>query len=430
MVENMRWPWSKKVPETKASKTGPLIWAQTRGRPSWTPRDYEHLAKEAYVQNTVAHRCVRLVSEAAAHMPVSVFEGNNELANHPLVVLLNKPNPFQGKADLLTSVYSFLQLSGNAYLEFVSVGNSRELHCLRPDRMKVVPGRDGYPDAYEYTVGSSIKRWSFNAGVGRQLPVLHLKRFHPTNDQYGLSAVEPAGYAIDVHNEANKFNKSLLENGARPSGALVYEAPDGSSEGLSDEQFHRLKLELESGQSGPMNAGRPLLLEGGLKWQEMGVTPKDLDFIEGKRESAREIALAFGVPPMLMGIPGDNTYSNYQEANRAFYRQTVIPLVMSVLQSMTNFFSPSFGDTFSLTSDLDTVEALAEERKALWDRVNNAKFLTVDEKREAVGYDAYKPANESDIGARIYSPVSEQPLGTQPVDQNMGQQNGNDNDQS
>ena len=116
-----------------------------------------------------------------------------------------------------------------------------------------------------------------------------------------------------MHNAASAWNKALLDNAARPSGALVYKGEHGAN--LSEEQFERLRDELAQNFSGAANAGRPLLLEGGLTWQAMSLTPKDMDFLAAKNGAAREIALAFGVPPMLLGIPGDNTYSNYREAN-------------------------------------------------------------------------------------------------------------------
>src|SRR5690606_38481596 len=129
--------------------------------------------------------------------------------------------------------------------------------------------------------------------------------------------------ALDLHNAAGAWNKALLDNSARPSGALVYAPKDGGN--LSEEQFDRLKTELEEGYTGAGGAGKPLLLEGGLDWKAMGLSPKDMDFIEAKHVASREIALAFGVPSMLLGIPGDNTYANYAEANRAFYRLTILP---------------------------------------------------------------------------------------------------------
>ena len=131
-----------------------------------------------------------------------------------------------------------------------------------------------------------------------------------------------------------------------------------------------------------------MILEGGLDWKEMGFSPKDMDFIESKNMAAREVALAFGVPPMLLGIPGDNTFANFTEANRSFWRQTVVPLVLRVADNLALWLEPHAGGTLAIAPDLDQVEALSADRDALWKRVNEATFLSTDEKRQAVGYTA------------------------------------------
>ena len=189
---------------------------------------------------------------------------------------------------------------------------------------------------------------------------------------------------VDLHNAAGTWNKALLDNSARPSGALVYQAKEGGN--LTTEQFERLKAELEQGFTGATRAGRPLLLEGGLDWKAMSLTPRDMDFIEAKHAAAREIALALGVPPMLLGIPGDNTYSNLQEATRAFWRQTVLPLVNRTAKALIGWLGPAFDGDLALSPDLDQIEALSAEREALWARLEKASFLTRNEKRAAVGY--------------------------------------------
>jgi len=215
-------------------------------------------------------------------------------------------------------------------------------------------------------------------------PILHLTSFHPLDDHYGLGSLEAAAVAVDTHNAAARWNKALLDNSARPSGALVYDGPEGSV--LSDNQFERLKRELEDTYQGAVNAGRPLLLEGGLDWKAMSLSPKDMEFLEAKHTAAREIALAFGVPPMLLGIPGDNTYSNYQEANRVFWRQTVLPLATRMGCAMMQWLAPAFGASLRLAVDTDRIDALAADRAALWERVTAAPFLTINERREATGY--------------------------------------------
>ena len=293
-------------PAQKSSAAAPLIAFDTHRRPVWTPRDYASLANEGFMQNAIVYRSVRMIAEAVASVPFLLYAGEDEIAEHPLLRLVSRPNPFQTGPELIEAFIGHLLVSGNAYLEAVGIdGEVREIHALRPDRMKIIPGADGWPEAWEYTVAGRSVRIHAEPVPGMR-PILHLKQFHATNDHYGLSPLEAAASAIDLHNTASQWNKALLDNSARPSGALVYTARDGN---MTAEQYERLKSELESGFQGSANAGRPLLLEGGLDWKSMSLSPKDMDFIEARHVAAREIALALGVPPMLLGIPGDNTYA-------------------------------------------------------------------------------------------------------------------------
>jgi len=379
------WPWKAAggnvVPEKK-SGTG-FVALHAAGEARWTRRDYAALSREGFMRNPVVHRSVRLISETASAVPWLLYEESEELDTHPLLDLLERPNQRQAGGSFLETLYGHLLLSGNAYVEMISAGDegARELHLLRPDRVSVLTDAAGWPSALDYREGSGKRRIGVGqAGEGS----LHLTLFHPLDDHYGLAPLEAALMALDIHNAAGRWNKALLDNSARPSGALVYAPKEGGN--LSDEQFDRLKAELEDGYSGAARAGRPLLLEGGLDWKAMGLTPKDMDFIEAKHGAARDIALAFGVPPMLLGIPGDNTYANYQEANRAFYRMTVLPLVTRTAKELSAWLAPAFGDGLKLWYDADLVEGLTAERDALWARVGAASFLSDDEKRQAVGY--------------------------------------------
>lgn len=369
------------APGRKASRAAAAVAFYHAGRPVWTPRDYGALAREGYQKNAVVHRCVRLVAEAAAALPVSLLENGRERDAHPLLDLLRRPNPREEGGRFLEGVFGHLLVSGNAYLEAASIdGRVRELHALRPDRMRVVPGASGWPAGFEYQVGGQVVR--FTIGDEPVPPILHLTLFHPTDDHYGLSPMEAAAAALDIHNAASAWNKALLDNAARPSGALVF----AGEAAVSDAQFTRLKAELEETYQGARNAGRPMLLEGGLDWKPLALSPKEMDFVQAKAAAAREIALAFGVPPLLLGLPGDATLANYAEANRAFYRQTVIPLAKRTLDALSLWLAPAWGADLRLEPDLDAIEALSEERESLWRRVSAADFLSDDEKREALGY--------------------------------------------
>jgi HK97 family phage portal protein len=375
--------------EEKASRTARLIALESGGRPRWTPRDYAALAREGYARNAIVYRAVRLIAESVGALSFVLYEGTAERDVHPLLDLIRRPNPRQDGASFLESIASHLLLAGNAYIEAVGIGGIggegdaqvRELYTLRPDRMKLVPGADGWPQAYDYTVAGSSVRFDQSAMLP---PILHLTFFNPLDDHYGLSPLEAAAVAVDTHNAAAAWNKALLDNAARPSGALVYDGPDGAA--LSALQYERLKNEFAEHYQGMSNAGRPLVLEGGLDWKPMSLSPGDMDFLNAKHAAAREIALAFGVPPMLLAIPGDNTYSNYQEANRVFWRQSVLPLAGRIACALTHWLSPVFGDALMLAADTDRIEALSPDRAALWERVSKAPFLSVNEKRLATGY--------------------------------------------
>jgi HK97 family phage portal protein len=368
--------------EKKASATGRVVAWGTAGRVAWSPRDVVSLIKTGFQGNPVGFRAVRLIAEAAAALPVICQDAERRYDQHPLLRLLARPNAGQGRAELLEAIYGFLLLSGNAYVEAVpGEAGPSELHVLRSDRMSLVPGADGWPVAYDYAVGGRVHRFPVSEG---QSPICHIKSFHPTDDHYGLSPLQAAAVAIDVHNSASSWSKALLDNAARPSGAIVYKGGDGQSN-LSPDQYDRLVSEIETHHQGARNAGRPMLLEGGLDWKPMGFSPSDMEFHETKLSAAREIAVAFGVPPMLMGIPGDATYANYQEANRAFYRLTVLPLAARVLASLSHWLAGITGEAVELKPDLDQIPALSAERDQQWARVGAADFLTQAEKRLILG---------------------------------------------
>ncbi|QGZ95588.1 phage portal protein [Terricaulis silvestris] len=358
-----------------------LAW-HALGRPAWSARDPSVFAREGYARNAIAYRCVRMIAEAAASAPLKVGP-----ADHPLARLLARPNPEQTGIELLEAFYGHLQVSGNAYLEAASIESDApsELYVLRPDRMSVVPGADGWPVGWEHRVGSSVRKFERDP-VTSDAPILHLKLFHPADDWYGLSPMEAAAFSIDIHNAGGAWNKALIDNAARPSGALVFTGAGGADR-LSEEQFRRLKQELEDMHVGAANAGRPMLLEGGLEWRPMSLSPSEMDFSEARHSAARDIALAFGVPPMLLGIPGDNTYSNYREANLAFWRQTALPLAMKGARGIEAWIGDRWPETgpAAVNVDVENVPALTIEREALWSRIGSANFLSEDEKRRMAG---------------------------------------------
>lgn len=366
--------------EQKGSVTAPLFVTGGAHQPLWTPRQYDTLAEEGYQKNMVVYRCVSLIARGVGSVPWKLYKNGKQLSVHPLLTLLHNPNPQQGLARFMEGMAAYLLLAGNVYIEAVSAAEEPlELYLLRPDRVMIIPGTSGIPEAFQYTLAGRSVRIPVDPLNGRSR-VLHIKTFNPLNDWYGMSPIEAAAHSIDQHNAVASHNLFLLQNGGRPSGALQFRG------GLTTEQRTQLQQELKEAVEGARNSGRIIIMEGDFEWKEMGLSPKDLDFIQGKYLSAREIAQVYGVPPMLVGVPGESTFSNYKEARYHLWEDTIIPHLEIIKSELNKWLAPVFGDGLSLQYDTDAIPALAPKREALWGKIAKASFLTINEKRALVGY--------------------------------------------
>jgi HK97 family phage portal protein len=371
----MGWWFGRKSAPADARPFVPA-WLSTDSAEEGFARSYQAQFDEVYRRNPVGQRSVRLIAGMLGRLTIDAIEGDARAA--ALV---------QGDG-LLEKIAASLLLNGNAYVQLIADDKDEpaELCLLRPERVSVVCDERGWPVAYLYRAGPQVTRIDRLDPLDRQ-QIAHIKALHPRDDHYGMGCLDAAIAAASVHNRASRWNKALLDNGARPSGALSYEPADGSV--MSAEQFKRLKEELAAEFSGSGNAGRPLLLEGGLKWQALSLTPADMDFVALKEGAARDIALAFGVPPVLVGLPGDATYANAREAGRALYRQTILPMAGRILDALGAMLGDWMGP-IKLAVDTDQISELADDRAQLWQQVGAAGFLSDAEKRDMLGFPAEK----------------------------------------
>lgn len=341
--------------------------------------DYAGQVRAAFLANPVAARAIRTIIEGASGAPIT-----SAPAGHPALALLRSCGFGASGPGLIETLAGHLLLHGNAYVDVASGadGLPAALFALRPERVSVEADGDGWPAAHVYRVGSAMRRYPV-CGDGQAQPgLLHIRSFHPLDDQLGAGCLGAAAAAVAVHNAATAWNRALLDNAARPSGALVYQPGDGST--LSPDQFARLREEMEAAFAGAANAGRPMLLEGGLSWQALSLSPAEMDFAGMRDAAARDIALALGVPPLLLGLKGDNTYANYREANVALWRLTLLPLLTRLLGALASHLA-WWWPGLSLQVDRDAIPALAEDRERLWASVTAADFLTDAEKRQLLG---------------------------------------------
>ncbi|MDR3187468.1 MAG: phage portal protein [Holosporaceae bacterium] len=347
------------------------------GDPRWTPCAYEALSEEGFQKNVFAYRAISLIAKSISSIPLMAKKIDDATESEVVAKVLRRPNGSQSRSSFLENVVNYLMISGNA---FVHHDDNGELHCLRSDRVRIVPNASKTAvDFYVYGVDSS----KFDL---KKENVLHLKLFNPLNDWYGFSPLQAAFRAIDQYNEMSNHNLAVMQNGGRPSGCLLVK----NAENLTEEQRAQLRSDIHNAYAGAKNAGRVMILEGGLEWKEMGQSLKDLDFDSGRNTVAREIAQAFGVPPVLIGAQ-DSAFMSYKEARLHFWEDTVLPLAEFIRLEFSSWLSIKFKERVEIVFDLDAVSALSSRRESLWNKISNADFLTTNEKREILGY---LPINE------------------------------------
>jgi HK97 family phage portal protein len=377
--------------QSKASQARIAMSIERLGQPIATPSNYTGFSKEGYQKNAVVFRCIKIIATGCAGIKWELYKkgGDSEIESHPLLDLMSKPNPTQGWSQFFESFISYLSISGNSYIEGVGPNPNRppmELWALRPDLMKIIPGNMGYPARYCFKTGTQEKYWDVDPITLKSM-IMHVKTFNPIDIWYGMSPMEAAILGVDQYNHANKWNLALLQNSASPSGAFKVDKSEANPGGtLTNEQFSRLREQIEQAHQGARNAGRPMLLEGGTSWQSISLSPKEMEWLKGREVSGLDICSIYGVPGQMLGF-GESTYSNYKEARQAFFEDTILPIMDFVQFEFNRWLVPMFGDGLELKYDKDDIEALVEKRESKYTSLGGANWLTQNEKRIASGYD-------------------------------------------
>ena len=407
IIDNIKNIFGTEKKQTE-KKEAPVIYYNSLGTDVTYKARYDQLAEEGYQQNAIVYRCINEIANSASRVELNLFRGDQELDSHPLLDLLYNPSPMCSSVEFFQALYAYLQISGNSYV--LSVGGDRspptELYNLRPDRIKIQAGSRAMLVAYNYIIGGqTVDSYEVDQATGNS-KIKHIKLFNPLDDFYGMSPIMSASIDIDQHNLANKHNVNLLQNGARPSGAVVFKPKDetGAQMQLSDVQRSQLVNDINQRFSGSGNAGKPMLLEGDFDWKEMGLSPKDMDFTQLKHMSAKDIALVYGVPSQIIGIPDSQTYSNFAEAKLALYNETIIPLLDRVQSDLNEWLSPQFGEDLELRYNIDSIPAMAEQRKRVFESVTQGVqngILTRNEAREQMGYEPLEGADSLLVPANL-----------------------------
>ena len=373
------WQFWKK--EEKSSNAIRSI--MQRNSATWSAREFVAFATEGYRDNPTVRACIMAKQKAAIECPIILVNEKGEaVENHPILSLLNKPNPMQSWEKFLTQMIGSHDIAGEGDVLKIGIGQSVELWPLRPDWLEITTFSMGLPVTCSYTPSdtyeeSTVKQYQFSE-------LMIWAEYNPLFRWRGLSPLYSAAYSIDTLNEYAKSNKAMLENGMTPSGVLWTDSE------VSDTSFNRLQEQFNGKYAGAKNSGKPMILDGGLKWQGMSFSPRDMEFVSGKRLSQLDVCQVLRVPPQIIGIEGSQTFANYEQARAAFYEDEVIPMVNGLLSELLGFLRKDFKipPTYKLIVDTDGITALEPRRAERNKVIDGLTSLKVDEKRASMGYAA------------------------------------------
>jgi phage portal protein BeeE len=377
-MAGLNWLTSWLTKGAQATRGLRILPSYLSGMPLWNEWSHERAAREGYRANIWVYACVRARSLAASQIPFVVeVKGKAKDATwepapeHPLQLLLDKPfvrNGAEGlptrtldRQDLIEAATIYLDLSGSSPWILGDCDRNwlpQWIWPCRPDRMAPVPDSIYGVKGWNYTLDYPIALLAPE--------VLQHINFDPANDLTGLGPLQVAARTVDSDNEAINFNKLALQN------RMVVDGVFSAKEVLNTPEFERMKAQIEERHGGARNARRPMLLEGGVEWKNMSLSPVDFDFIEGRKLNRIEICAVFRVPPELVGDSDHKTYNSFPEARRHFYEDTIIPYHDDLTSTVTNGLAIRYGDNVRVRGNYDAIPALAENTK---DKLLNAKTM-------------------------------------------------------
>lgn len=372
---------------------------------------YDALSKKDYIGEfrNWPYACINARGESLGNIKLRLIDkgSGDEIDSHPILDLLNNPNPAETKYDLFYGTQAYKDLDGNAFWflarENDGKGKIRQIYNLKSDKMKLV-----LDDTNPLTVIGYV----YTQPDGEKIPfkpeeILHQRMFNPLAahpyPHRGMGIIQAAAYAIDTDNETRKWNLAFFRNAARPDG-ILYSQGEGV---IRPEEFKRQSEEWEERHKGSDNAGKTALLSGGMKWEAVTSTHTEMDFGNQRTFGRDEILAMFKVPKTVIGIADDVNRANADAAIYVYNLLTVKPLMQRAIDYINTFLLPLLDDSGQYK--LDFHSPISEDREQLLDEyeIGANVWLTINEIRERENL----PAVEG--GDALYIPNVDQDISNQ-----------------
>jgi HK97 family phage portal protein len=343
-----------------------------------------------YNSNSAVSTAIKLLSDNVKTIPFVVQNQKGEFDyKHPVLELLNNPNPFTSGELFESELVSYYLLTGNNYLNIIGSTKPVELYNLNPRSISIIAGTNGFPNLYQYSPNNSqgqiFKKVDTKFFANQLSELTHLKNFNPNysnSNLCGVSELKACEIEIALHNLANIHNYSLLKNQARPSGLITYK---GDSP-LNDEQIEAITHTLRQSLAGASNSGKATFLSGDFNWTQLSESMKDMDFATLYRRSAESIYNTLKIPLPLV-IPDNMTLANMETAKANLYDNAIVPLKKTICSFLTKSIMPRYKDGSIITFDESEIEVLKPREVTNALEISKAGILTRDEIRTSIGYD-------------------------------------------
>jgi len=378
------------------------------GMPIYPELTVKKATREGYKLSVYVYRAVRTIVQAASGIPWYVERNGEPVENHPFTQTWSHPNREFSGQDNMEFLIAHLKLVGNALIQPVMVGGKpKEFWVCMPDMVKPIPSK---------IAGQWLEGWEVQGIEGRIEKVppeqfIHFMQFDPGNPYWGIGDLQAAARTVDTDNEAQDTQKVQLQNRNVPPGVFQFD------QSLNDEQFEEASKRVREKFLQKSKRGEPWVLGGGYKWQQMSLTPKEMDYLASRVQNLRAIAGAFGLSPYFLG-EADQTYANAAEARKALYEDCIIPLLDDIKSTLNLRIAPMYGNDITIVYDLSKVAALredfgkkTEQAKSLWamgvpfEQINTKLALGFE---EFDGWDnSYLPFTLAPAGSSALSGESE-----------------------
>lgn len=364
----------------------------------------------SYTQNGDVFTIINKITEPASTVPIfQVNENGDDVPNGRMLSLINNPNPWMSRSELIEAVMTFYLLFGNAYLSYQSVRNG--LNAGIPLRLDPLP-----PQWMEMKIGTyldPIAGWRFvlSSNPIDYLPgeILHWKEFNPDYSQsgtghlYGMSRLKPIlKSVIGSSSSYDSLVSAFQHQGA--FGILTILGEDGNTDKIGRAQLSAIQREYANKYTGSKNAGKIVVTKWDHKWTNFGMTVAELKILESLGMFRGAIADAYNVPNQLLSGSKDRTYNNYSEANRALWSNAIKPSVDGLMEKLTRWLAPLCKEPgHSLVADYSEIEALQKNKAEMVTWMVNGRVFTGNEIREACGYERME---RPDMDEPIYTLMS------------------------